>query len=239
MKAIVVGASSGIGAELVAQLVDLGYTVAAVARREERLRAMAERWPGKVIFFQHDVTRSDEIPELFQQITQRLGGLDLFIFTAGVMPDVEAFEFSTEKDFAMIDTNLKGAIAWTNPVAERFLAVRHGTIIGIGSVAGDRGRSGKPGYAASKAGLATYLEAVRNRLAGSGVNVVTIKPGPVATDMTVSHKLKNPMSAEAAARLILNQRNKNGERYLSVAHRLIFAAIRLTPGWLFRRIGPP
>ena len=73
----------------------------------------------------------------------------------------------------MFEVNLIGAVAWLNEVAQRFARARGGTIVGISSVAGDRGRRGNPAYCTSKAALTTYLEALRNRVARFGVAVVT------------------------------------------------------------------
>ncbi len=231
-NAIVVGASSGIGAELVRQLAAKGVMVAAVARRADRL----EQLPTGVLTYTHDVTQFSEAPALFQTICQDLGGLDLIIYAAGVMPAVGPTEYDFEKDRQMVDTNLLGAIAWLNPAAERFSAAGHGTIIGIGSVAGDRGRYGQPVYNTTKAALTTYLEALRNRLSSRGVKVITIKPGPVATEMTADLNLKGTMSAETAARKILEKSGRSGEHYLSFAHRVIFAIIRSIPSPLFRKL---
>lgn len=230
-KVIVVGASSGIGAELVRQLVEKGAKVAAVARRKERLAEL----PEGIIAAVHDVTNYAEVPELFQSLCHQLGGLDTIIYAAGVMPEVGENEFNFEKDQAILETNLLGAIAWLNQAAERFSAAGHGTIIGIGSVAGDRGRRGQPVYNTSKAALATYLEALRNRLASKGVKVITIKPGPVHTEMTASLHLKSAMSVQQAASTILSKK-RNGEFYLSPVHHLLFAIIRRIPSPLFRKL---
>lgn len=235
-QAIVVGASSGIGRELVRQLVQGGAKVAAVARREAELKALADEFPGRIVPIAHDVTHYPEVPELFQRITGELGGLDLIVYAAGVMPAVGAHEFSFEKDKAMIDVNLLGAIAWLNEAAVRFENTKGGTIVGIGSVAGDRGRAGQPVYNTSKAALTTYLEALRNRLATEGVKVVTIKPGPTATEMTAHLKSKGMMPAAAVAQTILAKSQKGGEHYVKFAHRAAFAIIRNIPSPVFRRL---
>lgn len=231
MKVLVIGASSGLGAELVRQLLARGDKVAGVARRSEAI-------PDGALRFSHDVREYGAVSGLLKNFVDQLGGLDMVIYAAGVMPEVGPEELDFEKDREMIETNLLGAMAWLNPIAERFAAEGRGTIVGIGSVAGDRGRSGKPGYAASKAGMATYLEALRNRLAKTGVKVVTIKPGPLDTPMTATHTVKK-MPVDEAARRILALSSRAGENYLSPIHRFIFWGIRSTPGWLFRRIGPP
>lgn len=234
--AIVVGASSGIGAELVRQLAAAGWKVAAVARRMDRLQALAAECGPNVIAVQHDVHEIDAVPGLFVGITGRLGGLDLLIYASGIMPTVGPEEFTTKKDLAIVDVNVRGAIAWLNEGAARFGNAGAGSLVAIGSVAGDRGRFGQPVYNASKAFLHTYMEALRNRLARKGVHVVTIKPGPVYTEMTAGLDLKKAMSAGDAARAILSKIDKTGEFYLVPLHRLIFFVIRSIPSWIFRRL---
>lgn len=235
-KAIIVGASSGIGAELAKQLAETGMTVAVVARRRDRLEALAATKPDQFLPFVHDVGDIAAAPKLFAEITRQLGGLDLFIYAAGVMPEVASNEFSTSKDLAMIETNVAGAVAWLNLAAERFQSTHRGKIIAIGSVAGDRGRRGQPVYNASKAFLHTYMEALRNRLDRLGVVVVTIKPGPTATEMTAGLNLKGMMPVEVAAQRILQVSDSSGEKYLATKHRVIFAILRHIPSWMFRKL---
>ena len=115
--AIVVGASAGIGAELTKQLAQDGTKVAAVARRLDRLEGIAAGFPGLVLPYGHDVTNTGEAAELFQRITDDLGGLDLVIYCAGVMPDVGPHEYDTAKDVAIFETNVLGAMAWLNAAA--------------------------------------------------------------------------------------------------------------------------
>ncbi len=235
-KAIVVGASSGVGLEIARLLAADGARVAVVARRKDRLDEFAATVEGEVLAYAHDVTHFEEVPGLFQTICQDLGGLDLLIYAAGVMPEVGFHEFSFEKDKAMIDVNVLGAIAWLNQGAVRFENVRHGSLVAIGSVAGERGRSGQPVYNASKACLATYMEALRNRLCRSGVEVVTIKPGPMATQMTAHLHFKNMMDPVDAARKIIILSRKTGEYYLKFSHRVIFFIIRNFPSFIFRKL---
>ena len=233
--AIVIGASSGIGRELVRQLASEGTKVAAVARRTELLDALKVENPDRILTYSHDVTDFESAEKLFMQMTHDLGGLDLFIYNSGIIPVVEPNEYSFEKDQATVDVNVTGAVRWCNLAAERFLNTKSGTMIGLGSVAGDRGRSGSPVYNSSKAFLHTYMEALRNRLATSGVNVVTIKPGPVDTEMT-QHLSMSKMSATKAAEIILSKRGKNGEFYLSPLHRAIFYVIKRVPSPIFRKL---
>ncbi|HEY0866678.1 MAG TPA: SDR family NAD(P)-dependent oxidoreductase [Fimbriimonas sp.] len=233
--AIVVGASSGLGAEIARQLAATGCRVAAVARRAERLESLA-RESANITIYPHDATDYASVPLLFQRIAQEIGGLDLVVFAAGVMPEVAVGEYDFEKDRQIVEVNVLGAVAWLNEAALRFQSTGHGTIVGIGSVAGDRGRMKQPVYNASKAFLHTYLEALRNRVARHGVTVVTIKPGPMDTEMTAGMHLRSAMSAEEAARRTLARAETGGEKYLSAKHRLAFAVIKRIPSWIFRRL---
>lgn len=234
--AIIVGASSGIGREIARELAKSGSRVAVIARRSDRLEALVNEFPDQVIAFSHDVVHFHEVPLLFQTVTQQLGGLNLIVYAAGVMPEVGPQEYTFEKDQQMIEVNLLGAMAWLNQAAIRFEGTRNGTIIGIGSVAGDRGRVGQPAYNTSKAAFATYLECLRNRLAKFGVRVVTIKPGPTETEMTAGLHLAGMMKADETARIILAKSSRNGEHYVKFVHRIIFAIIRRIPSPLFRKL---
>lgn len=242
--AIVVGASSGIGAAVAHRLARGGWRVALVARREDKLAevadAIAERSPrAETHLYAHDVTDYDAVPALFDRIVEDLGGVEMVIYAAGTMPDVAADEYDFAKDRAMVETNLLGMIAWLDEAADFFTRLQAGTIVGIGSVAGDRGRKDQPAYNTSKGAQAIFLESLRNRLAGHKVRVVTIKPGPVATPMT-AHLGSLPMmiSANEAARQIVDAAlRKNGEVYVPARWRFVMIVIRHIPGFLFRKMG--
>ncbi|MEE4273179.1 MAG: SDR family NAD(P)-dependent oxidoreductase [Thermoanaerobaculales bacterium] len=241
--ALVVGASSGIGEAIARRLAADGSRVALVARREEALERISEEintaaGENRARYRVHDVTAVDEVPELFQEVARELGGLDLVVYVAGLMHAVEFGEFDAEKDLEMIAVNLSGAVAWLDPAAARFGRLGRGTIVGIGSVAGDRGRSGNPAYGASKAGLHTYLEALRNRVARDGVAVVTIKPGFVDTAMTRGLEgLFWLISPDRAAEIILRHARRGTTcAYVPARWRLVMAVIRSIPSVVFRRL---
>ncbi|MAU00767.1 MAG: short-chain dehydrogenase [Anaerolineaceae bacterium] len=243
-RAIVIGASSGIGAALVRELAQSGYRVAAIARREAKLQELSDSVntavaQGHVSIYSHNVTNYDDIPTLFQTIVQDLGGLDLIIYNAGVQPSVTVDEYNFEKDRKMIEVNLLGAIAWLNQAALRFERAGQGKIVGVGSVAGDRGRVGAPVYNTSKAGLATYLESLRNRLTRHGVTVTTIKPGFVDTVLFQENASSKfwVITPQEAARQI-HKAIKRGKQtvYVPARWRLVMLIIRHIPSIIFRRL---
>lgn len=242
--ALVIGASSGIGEAIARRLAADGVKVAIVARREKELLRVAEEINAAAggdasLAVAHDVRAFDDVPGLVREIARRLGGLDLVVFAAGVMPAVEIDEYDTEKDRIMMEVNAIGAMAWLNPVADRMARLGRGTIVGIGSVAGDRGRSGNPGYCASKAAFHTFLEALRNRVAVKGVKVVTIKPGFVDTAMTRGKEgLFWLISPDRAAEIILDKASRGvATAYVPARWRIVMMIIRGIPSMIFSRLG--
>ncbi len=236
-RAIVIGASSGIGAALVRRLVADGYRVAALARRGERLAELEQELGEAALTRVHDVTDRQVVPVLFEDLVRGLGGLDLLVYAAGIMPKVGPQEYDTEKDVAILETNLCGMIAWGNEAARLFGSQRRGTICGISSIAGVRGRRGQPVYGTSKAAMDHYLEALRNRLDEYGVHVVTIRPGFVETEMTAGLGLRGAISADQAARGIQRAIERHATvRYLPRRWWLVAQIVRSIPSFFFRRM---
>ncbi len=243
LRAIVVGASSGIGAAMVKKLASQGYQVAALARRESLLKELcdevnAQPGNGRVFYRVHNVTDYDEVPATFQNVVRDLGGLDLIVYAAGIQLPVMLDEYNFAKDRAMIDVNLLGAIAWLDETAVRFERDGKGQIVGISSVAGDRGRVGSPVYNTSKAGLNTYLEALRNRLSRLGVTVTTIKPGFVDTVLLENApKTFWVITPEQAAASIYQAIQKHKQTvYVPARWRWVMLIIRHIPSFIFRRM---
>ncbi len=239
-RALVVGASSGIGAALVRALAKEGWSVAAVARREEELRTLADGadGPGTVHVRAHDAANAAEVGQIFEELVRELGGLDLVVYAAGIMPAVAEDQFDTELDLDMLAVNTGGCIAWLNPAASYFRSRRAGSIVGISSIAGDRGRKGNPVYGATKAAMNHYLEALRNRLSDHGVHVCTIRPGFVDTAMTRGMPgLFWLITADEAAKQILHAVKKRIQvRYVPRRWFWVGFVIRCIPSFLFRRM---
>ena len=242
-RVIIVGASSGIGAALALRLADEGYSLALLARRTELLEKLTNEINSKhgatrARFYVHDVLDYESVPALLRKIISDLGGLDTFIFNTGISLMVGLKKYDFDQDRQTAEVNYIGALAWLNPVAEMFQSLKAGQIVGVSSVAGERGRVGNPSYNASKAALTCYLEALRNRLTRYGVNVLTVKPGPVETDMIKDAKgVLFPIPAEqAAADIYKAMRKRKQEVYTSGRWRWIMLVVRNIPSFIFRKM---
>ena len=241
--ALVVGASSGMGEAIARRLVHCGYRVAMVARRGDVLDSLAAELNSaagaEVAFpFPADVTDYQHVPALFEKVFEALGGLTVMIYAAGSMPKVAVDEYNFSKDQQMVETNLLGMMAWANCAADLFHRLKQGTIVGIGSIAGDRGRKAQPGYNTSKGAQAIFLESLRNRLDREGVRVVTIKPGFVQTPMTagLGNLLWMISADEAARRIVSAAERSHGVVYVPRRWRLVSWIIGRIPSVIFRKL---
>jgi decaprenylphospho-beta-D-erythro-pentofuranosid-2-ulose 2-reductase len=242
-RGIIIGASVGLGAALARRLAGEGYSLALLARSKNKLDSLCDEINsagGNALAYAHDVSQYDEAPALLRKIVADLGGLDLVIFVAGVtLPPGGLDKYNFENDRKMVEVNLIGAVAWLNPIAEMFQSAKAGQIVGISSVAGDRGRVGNPGYNTSKAGLTTYLEALRNRLTRYGVNVLTVKPGFMKTELLKAAFGATPFAIEperAADDIVRAMKKRKQQIYTAAIWRWIMLAIQHTPSFIFRRL---
>jgi short-subunit dehydrogenase len=241
-RIVIVGASSGIGAALAEEMARSGRTLGLVARRRSALDEIAAKVSargGRAVVEACDATIDADVHTCWDRLSAAMGGIDAIVYAAGVMPPVGPTEFDPAKDREIIEINVIGAMTWLDMAASAFLRQGHGTICGIGSVAGDRGRKPGPAYGASKAALHTFLESLRNRLSDSGIRVVTIKPGPIDTPMARNSGRTPPnlYPADKAARRIARAVER-GEHtvYVPWQWRPIMAIIRAIPSFLFRKL---
>jgi short-subunit dehydrogenase len=242
--ALIIGASSGIGASLTELLVNQGYYVAAVARREARLAELCERLNDdsearpRALYYVHNVADFDDVPGLFQRITADLGGLDLIVFAAAVQPAMDQDEYNFDKDAAMTRVNVMGAMAWLGQAAVRFQRAGAGHVVGISSLAAVRGRRMNPGYNATKAAFDTYLEALRNRLSRHGVAVTTIRPGLVETRLleNASRAFWVISPAKAAQSIFQAIKHRKQVVYVPGRWRLVALIVTHIPSIIFRRL---
>jgi NADP-dependent 3-hydroxy acid dehydrogenase YdfG len=186
--AVVTGASSGIGEATARALAADGYRVALLARRLDRITALAEDLGNGSIAIQADVTDRDSIVAAAERVRQELGGADVLVNNAGIML-LGPFDTTQRDDYRqMIEVNLLGAITATEVFLDQ-LKDGGGDIINISSVAGRTARAGNGVYAATKWGLNGWSESLRQELLPD-VRVTLIEPGAVATELPthITHK---------------------------------------------------
>jgi len=179
--AVVTGASSGIGAATARALAKEGYTVALLARRLDRIQALAEEIGNGALAIEADVTDRDSIVAAASRVQDELGGTDVLVNNAGIML-LGPFSSEQSSDYrAMIEVNLLGAITTTEVFLDQ-LVDGGGDIVNISSVAGRTARVNNAVYAATKWGVNGWSESIRQQLQPD-VRVTVIAPGIVDTDL--------------------------------------------------------
>jgi NADP-dependent 3-hydroxy acid dehydrogenase YdfG len=181
--AVITGASSGIGEATARALVAGGYRVALLARRLDRIQALADEFGDAAIAIEADVTDRDSMLAAAQRVGNELGGTDVLVNNAGVML-LGLFSAELSEDYRrMIETNLLGAITTTEVFLDQLLADGGGDLVNLSSVAGRTARAGNAVYAATKWGINGWSESLRQQLQPD-VRVIVVEPGAVATELT-------------------------------------------------------
>jgi NADP-dependent 3-hydroxy acid dehydrogenase YdfG len=179
--AVITGASSGIGAATARALAADGYRVALLARRTDRIDALAKELDNGSIAIEADVTDRDSIVAAAARVQQELGGADVLVNNAGIML-LGPFGSEQRDDYRhMIEVNLLGALTSTEVFLDQ-LKAGGGDIVNISSVAGRTARQGNGVYAATKWGINGWSESLRRELLPD-VRVTLIEPGVVATEL--------------------------------------------------------
>ncbi len=185
----ITGASSGIGAALARHYAAQGAILGLAARRREALDTLAAEFDVPCHRYPLDVSDATALQAAAADFIAQAGVPDIVIANAGVSAGTLTEAASDLPAFRRIfDTNVMGMVQTFQPFVAAMRAVHDGRLVGIASVAGIRGLPGASAYSASKAAAITYLESLRIELRGSGVKVVTLAPGYIATPMTA----KNP-----------------------------------------------
>jgi NAD(P)-dependent dehydrogenase (short-subunit alcohol dehydrogenase family) len=194
---LIVGGTSDIGRATALHYAQAGWRVQLAARNEEEARRNADdigaRTGTEVAVHRLDILDAGG----FQSFADALSPLpDTVVCVVGELGDQERGQSDLSHASLVLRTNFEGPALLLGLFAERFLARGSGTIVGVSSVAGDRGRGSNYLYGAAKAGFSAFLSGLRNRLAPKGLRVVTVKPGFVRTQMTAGMKLPPVLTAE-------------------------------------------
>lgn len=185
--ALITGASSGLGYGLARRLARKGYAVAAVARREEALEALAaeiREEGGRVWIGTADVAERDQVRAAVTGCEEALGPVDLFVANAGISARTGARNLSAEVVERVMRVNFLGAVYGVEAVVPGMLERGRGQLVAVGSLAGYGGLPLTAAYSASKGALHNFFESLRLDLRGTGVDVTIITPGYVRSPMT-------------------------------------------------------
>ena len=235
-KAIVIGATSGIGKELAKILSLNNYVVGMAGRRTELLSNLQREISGSYIK-RIDVAKSEEAITLLKELIQEMGGMDLIVISSGVGFINPELVWKQEKE--TIDVNISGFAAIANAAFKYFSNQGSGHIVGISSVAAIRGSGEAPAYNASKAFVSNYLEGLRQKARKSGIaiTVTEIQPGFIDTAMAKGEGLFWVSPPGKAARQIFKAINsKKKHAYITKRWRLIALLLKIIPGWIYNKI---
>jgi short-subunit dehydrogenase len=183
--AVVTGASSGIGADIARELADRGHGVTLVARREDRLRELADELAGRgsnVEVIACDVGDSAARAGLFDEVDRRGLTVDILVNNAGIGTIGSVTKTSVGDEIAQVRVNVEAVVELTTRAVQQMVPRGRGAILNVGSTAAYHPFPGQIGYAASKAFVMSYTEGLRGELAGTGVTVALLSPGPVRTE---------------------------------------------------------
>jgi decaprenylphospho-beta-D-erythro-pentofuranosid-2-ulose 2-reductase len=237
---LVLGGTSDIGRATAATFAAKGWSVQLAGRDLLALQREADdiatRTGASVAILRFDALDA----AAFVSVIDGLGSLpDVVVCAVGVLGDQAQSETDLDHATWIMRSNYEGPSLILGLIANRFLARGHGTIVGISSVAGDRGRASNYAYGSAKAGFTAFLSGLRNRCAGKGVHVMTVKPGFVRTRMTAGLKLPGLLTAEpseVAASIFAATTRRRNVVYVKPIWSLLMVVIGAIPEPLFKRM---
>ena len=231
-RAIVIGASSGIGQEVAMLLMKEGWTVGVAARREDKLKALCA-----AAFEPIDVTKEDATERL-QSLISRLGGMDLFFYASGIGKQNRELEEIIE--LATMQTNGLGFTRMIGEAYRYFAKQGHGHIAAITSIAGTKGLGPSPSYSATKAMQNVYLQALEQQANARGLKIhfTDIRPGFVDTPL-LTGDFHYPMMLKpekVAKEILIAINHRQHIRVIDWKYRLMTALWRRIPRCLWRHM---
>lgn len=235
-KAIIIGATSGIGQEVAKLLVKQGWRIGIAGRREEALRKFQQTCPVQIEIMPIDVTREDA-PSLLQSLIEKVGGMDLFFLSSGIgkqNPDLlPEIEINTAR------TNVEGFIRMVTAAFDYFRTKGRGHIAVISSIAGTKGLGVAPAYSATKRFQNTYIDALAQlaHMEHLDIRFTDIRPGFVATDLLKDGKYPMLMQSGRVAQHIMKAlKKKKRVTVIDGRYRLLVFFWRLIPRWIWERL---
>lgn len=236
-KAIIVGATSGIGRELALQLIEKGWQLGIAGRRTGRLEEIQAGAPQQVHIRRIDVREADA-PEHLHALIDELQGMDLYIHCSGI--GCENLELDRDTELRIVKTNVEGFVRLVDSAFSHFMQSGGGHICIISSIAGTKGLGASCAYSASKAFQNTYLDALDQLavLRKCPLTFTDIRPGFVDTALLDDgHNYPMKMSARSVAKAIVHGiEGKKRVVVIDWRYRILVFFWRLVPQWLWRRL---
>jgi decaprenylphospho-beta-D-erythro-pentofuranosid-2-ulose 2-reductase len=237
---LVLGAASDMAMAIARSFASHQYTVQLAARNVSRIAAFQSdiqiRHNVSCTLHEFDALQYASHGAFFESLQPKP---DVTVCVFGVMEDEDRAFTNWNSTERMINTNFTGAVSVLNVAAQYYIGQKKGCIVGISSVAGERGRQSKLIYGSAKAAFTAYLDGLRNKLFKHGVHVVTVKPGFVNTKMTENLKLPAPLtaSAEVVGKAVYAavQKKKN-TLYVKWMWRWLMLIIRNIPEFQFKKM---
>ncbi len=237
---LVLGASSDIGMSVAKKFAQEGFDIQLAGRNsynlENHCTDLGIRYKVNANFYELDALDFNS----HEKFVRSLPILpNVVVSCIGLLGDQSESELKIKKNVTVIRTNFEGVVSLFSIFANYFIDRGNGTLIGISSVAGDRGRASNYIYGSAKAGLNAFLSGLRNRLFSYGVNVLTVKPGYVTTKMTSGLKLPKALTTnpEKVAYCIYKAyKNKKDVLYVLPIWKFIMIFIILIPESIFKKM---
>ena len=238
---LVLGAASDIAKAVAREYAANGFHLCLAARAEEREEVEADaedyrvRYQVEVTVLDFDALDYGSHQALYEKLDPKPAGVACFV---GLLGDQQNSQTDFDHAQLIINTNYVGCASFLNVVANDFEARKNGFIIGVSSVAGDRGRMSNYTYGSAKAGFTAYLAGLRHRLSKVVVHVMTVKPGFVNTRMTEGMDLNPKLTAqpsEVAKDIIKAQQKGVNTLYTKWMWRYIMLIITNLPEFIFKR----
>ncbi len=183
-KALITGASGGIGGAIAKKLHAAGASVAVSGSKIEKLESLVASFGERAVPIACDLSKLDTVETLIKEAEEKLGGLDILICNAGVTKDNLTLRMKDEEWQQVIDVNLTASFKLSRAAMRGMIKRRFGRIIYITSVVGWTGNPGQANYCASKGGLTAMSKSLAQEVASRGITVNCIAPGFIATQMT-------------------------------------------------------
>ena len=237
---LIIGAKSDIAKATAREYARHGYDLYLAARKAGELETFANditvRTQRTVKTVELDILDYGSHQAFYEQLEEKPLGV---ISAVGYLGDQDKAQVDFQESKLIVDTNYTGVVSLFNIIGNDFERRRRGFIVGISSVAGDRGRKSNYLYGSAKAALSTYLSGLRNRLYDAQVHVLTVKPGFVATKMTEDMDLPEKLTAQpedVAADIYRAQQKNINVLYTKWLWRWVMSVIKMIPEWKFKRM---